>query len=218
MTSRQELELPAVAHFLAGKHCTVFGSAPGRVLPMGYEETVILCANGAGYGLSRPADLTVLGAGVSKGGDKTSRHTLRNMNGRSSERVLFVHPGNLTDYMERFADYGFSWREHGVMTAEGRAKFIHALTGYSSGGLTGPHAHSNGIFALLLAAAAGARRIDACGFSFTPGHFYIAEEATPRNHAGHDANALAWLAANAPIYATDRGMRERFDFPDVSVD
>lgn len=217
MTSRRDFELPAVVHFLAGKHCTVFGSAPGRVLPPRYEETAILCANGAGYGLSRSANLTVLGAGVSKGSDKTSRYTLRNMNGRSSERVLFVHPGKLADYMERFADFGFSWREHGVLTAEDRAKFIRAFTGYSSGGLTGPHAHSNGVLALLLAAAAGARRIDACGFSLTPGHFYIADEATPRNHVNHDANALTWLAANAPVYAADREMQERFGFPDVSA-
>src|SRR5690606_37795629 len=100
--------LPGVVDFLRGAHCTVFGSAPGRLPPNGYEKTVIVCANGAGYGLSRSADLTVLGAGVSRAMDKTSRHTLKNMNGRSSERVLFVHPGTHSDYAERFTDFGFS--------------------------------------------------------------------------------------------------------------
>ncbi len=209
------IHLPGVVKFLAGRHCTVFGSAPGRIPPAGYERTAIVCANGAGYGLSRSADLTVLGAGVCRGSDKTSRHTLRNMNGRRSGRVLFVHPGTLTDYAERFADFGFSWDAHDVITAEERATFIRELTGYSSGGLTGPGAHSNGVLALLLAAAAGASRIDACGFSFTPGHFYIDGDATPRNHADHDAHALSWLARNAPIYSADPEMRSRFGFQEV---
>lgn len=212
----QSSPLPGVVKFLAGAHCTVLGSAPGRLLPGGYEKTEIICANGAGYGLSRPADLTVLGAGVSRASDKTSRHTLKNMNGRSSERVLFVHPGTLTDYTDRFADFGFSWLMHDVMTAEERTTFIRDLTGYSSGGLTGPHAHSNGVLALLLAAAVGATRIDASGFSFTSGHFYIPGGATPRNHADHDAHALSWLASNAPVFSADPEMRLRFGFPDVA--
>lgn len=215
LMSKTSPSLPGVVKFVAGAHCTVLGSAPGRILPTGYASTLIICANGAGYGLSRDADLTVLGAGVSKASDKTSRHTLKNMNGRSSDRVLFVHPGTMTDYPERFSDFGFSWRIHDVITAEERAAFIQQLTGYSSGGLAGPYAHSNGVLALLLAAAAGASRIDASGFSFASGHFYINGAATPRNHANHDTHALAWLAAHAPVFSADPEMRDRFGFPDV---
>lgn len=174
---------------------------------------MIVCANGAGYGLARSADLTVLGAGVSRAGDKTSRHTLRNMNGRSSERVLFVNPGKWTDYAERFRDFGFAWNSHDVMTAETRAEFVRELTGYSSGGLVGPDAHSNGVLALLLVAAAGAARIDASGFSFSPGHFYIEGTDTPRNHAGHDLVALQWLAMNAPVRFLDDELRRQLGSP-----
>ena len=214
MTNHNDFIVPKIFRYLQGKNCTVLGSAPGRKLPLGYEETEIICANGAGYGLNRPADITVLGAGVSKAIDKTSRHTLRNMNGRSSKRVLFVHPGNLTDYKERFQDFGFSWPEgmDDVMTAEDRSTFIQKLTGYKSGGLTGAHAHSNGVLSLLLAAAAGASRIDAAGFSFKPGHFYIDSAETPRNHSNHDSHALEWLAQNANIYSTDSEMQEKFGF------
>ncbi|MDH5833463.1 hypothetical protein [Luteimonas kalidii] len=205
--------VPELCRFVSGQHCTVFGSAPGRKLPAGYEDSVIVCANGAGYGLARSADLTVLGAGVSRAGDKTSRHTLRNMNGRFSERVLFVNPGKWTDYAERFRDFGFAWRSQEVMTAEARAQFVLALTGYSSGGLVGPDAHSNGVLALLLAAAAGATRIDATGFSLSPGHFYIEDADTPRNHAGHDLVAMRWLATNAPVRFMDDELRNHLGNP-----
>ena len=215
MSSAGQPALPEVVRFLEGTHCTVLGSAPQRVLPYGYEGTVVVCANGAGLGLSRSADLTVLGAGVCRGSDRTSRHTLRNMNGRRSERVLFVHPGTLEDYPERFNDFGFSWGTHGVMTAEERARFVLELTGYSSGGLTGPFAISNGVLALLLAAAAGARRIDSAGFSLSAGHYYISGHATPRNHASHDAQVLSWLADNAPIFSSDDEMKGRFGFAAV---
>lgn len=202
--------VPDIVRFVAGRHCTVFGSAPNRLLPAGYEDTVMVCANGAGYGLARDADLTVLGAGVSRAGDKTSRHTLKNMNGRRSERVLFVNPGKILDYADRFLDFGFSWDLQATMTAEQRAEFISGLTGYRSGGLVGPHSHSNGALALLLVAAAGASRIDASGFSFSPGHFYIDEAVTPRNHVDHDQHALGWLARNAPIFFMDAGIRDRY--------
>jgi len=121
----------------------------------------------------------------------------------------------MTDYAERFRDFGFSWHEQDVLTAEARSVFIQELTGYSSGGLAGPHAHSNGVLALLLAAAAGAARIDMAGFSFTPGHFYIPDVQTPRNHSNHDAHALSWLASNAPVFCADEEMRERFGFRSV---
>ena len=212
MSPKFKSVLPEVVRFLEGAHCTVLGSAPGRMLPKAYEETAVVCANGAGLGLTRSADLTVLGAGVCRGSDKTSRHTLRNMNGRWSERVLFVHPGTLEDYTERFRDFGFTWETHDVMTAEQRARFVLELTGYSSGGLTGPFAISNGVLALLLAAAAGARRIDSAGFSFSTGHYYIPGQTTPRNHAPHDAQALSWLAKNAPVFSSDEEMRARFGF------
>lgn len=207
--------VPEIIRCVEGRHCTVFGSAPGRVPPPDYEQTIIVCANGAGLGLARSADLTVLGAGVSGAGDKTSRHTLRNMNGRYSERVLFVNPGKPADFVERFTDFGFSWGQSAVFTAEERAAFVLDITGYSSGGLVGPHANSNGVLALLLVAAAGASRIDMCGFSFRQGHFYINEAETPRNHADHDAHVLEWLAANANVHATDAEMREQFGFREV---
>lgn len=202
--------VPEIVRFIAGRHCTVFGSAPNRLLPAGYEDTVVVCANGAGYGLARDADLTVLGVGVSAARDKTSRHTLKNMNGRRSERVLFVNPGKIVDYAERFRDFGFSWDLQATMTAEQRADFIHGLTGYRSGGLVGPDSHSNGALALLLVAAAGASRIDASGFSFSAGHFYIEGAVTPRNHVDHDEHALGWLARNAPIVFMDAGVRDRY--------
>lgn len=202
--------VPEIVRFVAGRHCTVFGSAPNRLLPAGYEDTIVVCANGAGYGLRKDADLTVLGVGVCRANDKTSRHTLKNMAGRYSERVLFVNPGKIVDYADRFQDFGFSWKLHSAITAEERAEFISDLTKYRSGGLVGPHSHSNGVLALLLVAAAGASRIDASGFSFSPGHFYIDEAITPRNHVDHDQHALRWLSDNAPIVFMDAAVRELY--------
>lgn len=215
METLSTVTVPEIFEIVKDRHCTVFGSAPGRVPPSGYMDTVMICVNGSATGLPKPPDITVAGAQVSRARHKQCRHTLRNLNGRWSERVLFVHPGKYDDHEERFRDFGWSWRQSQTITAEERADFVYALTGYRTGGLAGSGAHSNGILALLLAAAGNASRIDMCGFSFSGGHFYVQGE-TVRNHVDHDRHALEWLARNANVRATDKEMRDLFGFPPLT--
>ncbi len=206
-----EVAFPEIFHHVRGLHCTVFGSAPGRVLPARYDETLMVCVNGSGFGLSRPADITVMGAQVCQGATRTCRHTIRNINGRSTDRVLWVHPGKMEDFEDWYRDYGFRWSLSETLTAQARRSLVKRLTGYELPGLAGPSAPSNGALAVLLTAAAGASRVDMTGFSFTPGHFYISGE-TARNHVNHDEVLFRWLAGNAPVFSADAAMRERFGF------
>lgn len=203
-----------IVKFLRNTHCTVFGSSPQRRLPLHYEDTLMICVNGSATGLSRSPDLTIMGAQIVKGSTKTCRHTLRNLNGRHTRRLILVHPGGMTDVEERFRDFGYSWDQVDVITKEQRADLVLAITGHRLTGLAGPHAPSNGVFAALLAAAAGASRIDLCGFSFGGGHFYISGD-TPRNHVNVDKEVFGWLARNANVYSTDEAIRAEFGFKEI---
>ncbi|GGA75483.1 hypothetical protein GCM10011521_12050 [Arenimonas soli] len=207
----KEEALPSVFGFVAGRHCTVFGSAPGRLPPTGYARNTIVCVNGSGLGLERHADITVMGAQICRAATRTCRHTLRNLGGRYSERMLWVHPGEMKDFEDRYRDFGFDWRESEVLRSERRRVLVRQLTGYELPGLTGPSAPSNGALAALLTATSGASRIDLCGFSLTSGHFYIADD-TVRNHVDHDEYIFDWLSRHAPVHATDAAMRDRFGF------
>lgn len=207
----RENAVPSIFAIVEGRHCTVFGSAPGRAPPAGYADTTIVCVNGSGLGLVRHADITVMGAQICKAATRTCRHTLRNLDGRYSERMLWVHPGEMKDFEDRYRDFGFSWNESEVISSERRRSLIHQLIGYELPGLAGPSAPSNGALAALLAATSGASRIDLCGFSLAPGHFYISAD-TVRNHVDHDAVIFDWLSRNAQVYATDAEIRERFGF------
>ncbi len=203
--------LPNILKSANGLNCTVLGSAPNRRLPENYVDSFIVCVNGSGLGLSRSPDLTVMGAQICLCKTRTCRHTIRNINGRFSERMLWVHPGNMTDYEDRYRDFGFSWSNSETLIAEDRWYLVKQLTGYELPGLAGNDAPSNGALAALMIAATGADKIFLAGFSFATGHFYIDTE-TPRNHINHDEVIFDWLAKHSLVYSTDIDMHKRFGF------
>ncbi len=209
------VNFPELFKTVQNRHCTVFGSAPGRVLPRNYSETFMVCVNGSGLGLSRHPDLTVMGAQICLGSTRTCRYTIRNINGRYSETMLWVNPGKMADFQDWYRDYGFSWNISETLTAEARQLLVKQLTGYDLPGLQGPAAPSNGALAALLTATGGASRVDLTGFSFSPGHFYISGE-TVRNHTNHDEVLFRWLSDKFPIYSADPDMCKRFGFQEIS--
>jgi hypothetical protein len=201
--------------FVKGRHCTILGSAPSRILPSNYSNTLLITINGSGIGISRNPDLTLIGARICLAKSKTCRFTIRNLNGKYSERVLFVHPGDLEDYQERYRDFGFECGGSQTMTANQRFELVKTLTGYELPGLSGSSAPSNGVLGALLVAAAGASIIDLSGFSLSPGHFYIIGD-TVRNHIKHDEVLLQWISENYFVRSNDIEMCKRFGFHEIN--
>lgn len=211
METENKIAFPEIFKAVLNRHCTVLGSAPGRILPVNYSNSFLVCVNGSQLGLTRSPDLTVMGAQICRGNTRTCRNTIRNISGRYSERMLWVHPGSLTDFEDRYRDYGFRWQTSEVLTAELRLQLVKSLIGYELPGLSGQAAPSNGALAALLTATGGATRVDLAGFSFQPGHFYISGD-TVRNHVIHDSILFKWLAKNSAIYSKDLEMRQNFGF------
>jgi len=209
-------DVSAVFRSVHGEHCTVFGSAPNRRVPQGYSDTVMICVNGSSIGLSRDADITVMYGGIVSGAIETCRQTLGHLRGRNTDKLLLIQAGKFRDAEEKLRELGYGWREIETLPAQRRAEIIEQTTGRKLEGISGKHVPSNGLLAVLLAVAAGAKRIDMCGFSLAGGHYYITGD-TVRGHLDQDPWVFEWLADNAPVFSTDQPLCDRFGIPKLAV-
>lgn len=201
------MSAPAIASFLRETHCTVLGSAPNPVLPEGMSDRLLVCVNGSALVLAHEIvpDLTIMVGCTTLGRFSPSAATMRQLGGRSTKRLLFIEAcqewpaGRIA-----LKNIDYRYGEFAVWSVADRRDFWNENLNLGITQLEGSAGvPSNGVLCLALAYAAGARRIDAAGFSFAGGHSYLAGKRTVRKHVEMDQQAISRLAElGAPLSFT----------------
>lgn len=175
---------------LSGSRCLVIGSASGVRVPateLGYR---CICVNGSPYvakrfGFAVP-ELTVISGYTTALKSEKSRATVPVWRGLQTEEVVFVETGDSEEHARAvLKEVGFQYAQFTKISKHERAAIIGEVCGVELG--LGDHNDrvSNGMFAAMIAAWAGAREIIMCGFSFKGGHSYI-DDDTPRHNLTGD--------------------------------
>jgi hypothetical protein len=187
----------------------ILGSAPRPTLPDPMpDEIVLVCINNSGrtaadLGLKRP-DLTI----------RAQRKAWDDIAGLSSGAVIWISKRPLL--RERLSNRA-SWRHHADrwcrMSDSERMRMLEACLNLSipAEGLAQP---TNGVVAIVLALACGARRVIVSGISLTEGGHSYNDREEARRQVEPDRSALARIRDLYPqVVTTEAGLARETGLP-----
>lgn len=180
---------------LKDQSCLVLGSSPSAKIPSLTDFDRCLCVNGSPYIAHENSliiDVTVLIGYTTAMKKDISALSMNKISGIHTNELLFVSAGDtFENCLEKVKELDFTFGSASELSPLERAAIIGEVCGVEFG--LGPRDEriSNGVFTIIAALWAGARKVIVSGISLSGGHHYA--QGTPRHHLIGDEACLKLL-------------------------
>jgi hypothetical protein len=192
---------------LAGKACTILGSAPNPVLP---KRTECVCAANGGVVLApvisdRVVDVLATTSYLFRPNpSEVDRHTLAQMSGREVDTLLVgTKDGPMQRVIDGCKQMYLKYNRVIEITPEIRARVVLGASGMPLGDGVTPWRVSTGVFLACLAVVSGAARVVLSGVSLMPGYVYLPGAAVHRDHVPADEQCLRAMTSKLMTTQTE---------------
>ncbi len=194
----------------------VLGSAPGSLLPTGFDKTwSLLTINASQVALKDELvtpDFTLFGTSTLRN-KPTNREAKEVLRGRKTKTLILFDRGKFIDNQRlKLFRLGYSYERVVFLSTDERLHWIRDATGIQVKDNT--QKPSNGVAAAFLCASAGVKKIVLTGFSLTKeGHAYN-NKNRERAHVHGDRTALQLaIKRGLPLHTNDKEFSEESGVP-----